>query len=44
MEQKEYVAARVEERRAETRPSKQHEQPIVVKTPKDGKPIYREEQ
>lgn len=44
MDQKEYLAAKVEERKAEKRPSKQHQQPIVVNDPRDGKPIYREEQ
>lgn len=38
-----YVKARVEEARGKAQPSKQHEQPIVVKDPKSQQPIYREQ-
>ncbi len=44
MTQQEYLKARVEERRAERQPSRQHEQPLVVKEPESGKPIYRKEE
>ena len=44
MEQKNYEKAQWNQRRAEKKPSKEHEQPIVQKDPRDGKPFYREEQ
>lgn len=43
-ENENYVKARVEEARGKAQPSRQHEQPIVVKDPKSNRPIYREQQ
>lgn len=44
MTQQEYLRARVEERKAEKQPSKQHKQPLVQTDPGSGKPIYRKEE
>lgn len=43
MEQKEYLRARKEELKAQSQPSKKHDQPAVIVEPKTKKPIYREQ-
>ena len=43
MEQKEYLKAKVEERKAQWQPSKQHKQPAVIGEPETKKPLYREQ-
>lgn len=44
MTEQEYLKAKVEERRAEKQPSKQHKQPLVMQEQESGKPIYRKEE
>lgn len=43
MEQKEYLKAKVAERKAQLQPSKQHRQPAVIVEQETKKPLYREE-
>ncbi len=43
MKENEYFESRAKEAKAERQPSKEHKQPAVMKDPKSGKPIYREQ-